>query len=459
MTRSLTSGDIVEIACTDLIAKTGQAVGRASGMVVYALGPVPGERARVRIESVKARYAVGELVELLDRSPDRADPFCSAFGACGGCQVQHLAYPAQLAWKRSIVENALLRLGGIAGARVGLPIGMRNPRAYRNKMALVVEEDSRFGFYAARTHDVVPVRTCPVVVPQLDGYIAELWDAARDPASAPAFLGVRHVVARAGAASGQAVVALSTGRASDTLPAAAGALAAHLPGAVGISNSFEPAGENAVMGRRNVTVHGSAEMEEAIDGVHFRVSAASFFQVNGEMVGRIFAYLRPQMEGIANVIDLYCGAGTFGLFYAKQGARVLGIEENPHAVREARANAVLNGVADRAAFVAGRVDASLRSKLGKDALKRADVVFLDPPRKGSDEATLGLVARARVPHIWYLSCNPATLARDVAFLLRGGYRLGAVQPFDMFPQTGHIEALAALQREDVEPLGFAPLDA
>jgi 23S rRNA (uracil1939-C5)-methyltransferase len=461
----LAPGDVVEITCTDLIAKTGQAVGRAEGMVVYVLGPVPGERARVRIETVKAKYAVGELVELLSRSPDRVEPFCAVFGACGGCQVQHLSYPAQLAWKRGIVENALRRLGGIEGAKVGFPIGMENPRNYRNKMALVVTHardaagDSpalpEFGFYAARSHDVVPIETCPIVTPQLDAAIGGFWDASRDPATVNAFAGAKHVVARAGLASGEAVVSVTTERASQTLTRLGAALAAKLPGVVGLGNSFEPPSENAVMGRRNVTVFGSSEMREAIDGVQFRVSPASFFQVNSEMVGKIFAYLAPVVPKVERIIDLYCGAGTFALYFAKAGARVIGIEENPHAIREAKANAELNGVAAGTAFVSGRVEATLRSKIGTDALAAAEVVFLDPPRKGSDEATLASILKARVPHVWYLSCNPATLARDLAFLIAGGYRLAEVQPFDMFPQTGHIEALASLHREDVAPLTFA----
>ena len=455
----LAPGDVVEVACTDLIAKTGQAVGRADGMVVYVLGPVPGERARVRIESVKAKYAVGELVELLTRSPDRVEPFCGVFGSCGGCQVQHVAYPAQLVWKRGIVENALRRLGGIEGANVGMPVGMANPRNYRNKMALVVTapagEPARFGFYAARSHDVVPIETCPIVMPQLDAAIGGFWDAARDPATARVFAGTEHVVARAGLSSGEAVVSLTTGRQSAAVAELGGALAAKLPGVVGVANSFEPASENAVMGRRNVTAFGSSEMHEEIDGVRFRVSPASFFQVNSEMVGKIFAYLAHQVPHVGRIIDLYCGAGTFALFFAKHGARVVGIEENPNAVREAKANAELNGVGGRTAFVSGRVEATLRSKVGGEALAAADVVFLDPPRKGSDEATLAAVVKARVPHVWYLSCNPATLARDLAQLIAGGYRLGAVQPFDMFPQTGHIEALASLHRADVAPLDFA----
>ena len=443
----LEPGDVVEIDCTDLIAKTGQAVGRADGMVVYVLGPVPGERARVRIETVKAKYAVAELLELLTTSEDRAEPFCPVFGVCGGCQVQHLAYPAQLRWKRDIVANALRRLGGIADADVLPTIGMELPRGYRNKMALVVDRSgptAGFGFYAARTHDVVPIETCPVVMPRLDGELAGLWAAALDPESAPAFEDARHVIARAAQSSGQSVLSITTERASRTLAAAAPALAAHLPDVVGIANSFEPPSENAVLGRRHTTVLGKAEMEEEIKGIRFRVSPASFFQVNGEMVGHIFAQLAPRVKPGARLVDLYCGAGTFALFFAKHGAEVVGIEENPNAVREARANAELNGVAQRTTFLTGRVDATLSSERGGKTLAEADVVFLDPPRKGTDQGTLEALRAAKVPQVWYLSCNPATLARDLAFLTAGGYRLGPVQPFDMFPQTGHIEALAVL---------------
>ena len=454
---SLAPGDVVEIECTDLIAKTGQAVGRASGMVVYVLGPVPGERARVRVESVKAKYAVAEVVELLTRSPDRREPFCPVFGACGGCQVQHYAYEAQLHWKYGIVENALRRIGGIANAPVAAPIGMAQPRAYRNKMAVVTTASTdgpTFGFYAARTHDIVPIQHCPIVVPELDRTLAGLWDAARDPATAPAFGGARHVIARTGRASGETVVSITSERPSVALPRYAATLAKKLPSTVGIANSFEPASENAVMGRKNQTVFGDASMREEIDGVAFRVSPASFFQVNSEMVGRIFSYLATNAASAGTIIDLYCGAGTFALFFAKHGANVLGIEENPHAVREAVANADLNGVSAQTTFLNARVEAMLRSPVGRKALADANVVFLDPPRKGSDEGTLAELVRARVPHVWYLSCNPATLARDLAQLIAGGYKLGAVQPFDMFPQTGHIEALASLHREDVEPLQF-----
>ncbi len=444
----LAAGDEFETDFGDLLAN-GQAVGRIGGMVVFVTGPLPGERARVRITLVKSTYAVGDLIELIDRSPDRATPFCDVFGICGGCQVQHLGYSAQLVWKRRLVRDALQRIGAVQDPQVAPTIGLDNPRAYRNKMSLVVEDVAgrrRFGFYQTRSHAVVPIVACPVVLPQLDSYIGDLESAAADPKSAPAFEGARHVIARAGRASAQAVLSVTTDRRSPALARAAPALAQHFKGLVGLGNSYEPASPNAVMGRKHATLAGTPEMNEDIDGVQFRVSPASFFQINSEMVGKIFAYLAPHVQTAPAIVDLYCGAGTFTLFFAKVGSRVMGIEENPHAVAEARQNAVLNGVQDRTTFVCGLVERVLNAGPGAGALRTADVVFLDPPRKGSDIATLNALAAAGVARIWYLSCNPATLARDVAQLAKCGYQLGVVQPFDMFPQTGHIEALAFLER-------------
>ncbi len=431
---------LYETAFTDLLSN-GQAVGRVGAMVAFVDGPLPGERARIRITQIKPKYAVGELVELLERSPERVEPFCPVFGTCGGCQVQHLGYAGQLAWKTRIVREALQRIGGIAEPPVLPAIGMDRPRAYRNKMALVAKGGS-FGFYKARSHDLVPIRECPIVLDSLDEQIANLWRARENPATAPALRDVRHVIARAAIATGDVVVSFTTDRGSPALGLAAKALAAAFPQAVGISNSFDPPSTNAVMGRSHRTLSGRADIAEAIEGVSFRVSPASFFQVNSAMVRKIFGYLRERVALPKKILDLYCGAGTFTLFFAKGGAAVVGVEENPHAIREARENAALNAVEANASFLAGRVDTVLGAGPGRAALEAADIVFLDPPRKGSDEATLALLARARVPEIWYLSCNPATLARDLAQLAAAGYIVESVQPFDMFPQTGHIEALA-----------------
>ena len=444
----LAPGTQLEVEFTDLMSN-GQAVGRSDGMVVFCFGPLPSERARVRIVAVKATYAVAEPVELLSESPSRVQPFCPVFGECGGCQVQHLAYPAQLAWKRDVVTAALQRIGDFRDPDVSATIGMPDPRGYRNKMSLVVrhrhgEPAPVLGFYRQRSHDVVPIDGCPIVMPRLSEYVGRMRDATRAPAAAAALKDARHVVARAAVSSGDAVVTITSARESASAKEAAPALLAQLPGAAGIVNSFDLSGENAILGRRSRAIAGRREIEETIAGIRYRVSAGSFFQVNVEMVARIFELLQPRLRTGMRLVDLYCGAGTFALFFAKHGCDVYGVEENVRAVEEARENAQLNGLPARARFRAGRTGETLARDEGRAALESADVAFLDPPRKGSDEATLSAIAAARVPSVWYLSCDPATLARDLKFLTAKGYALGSVQPFDLFPQTGHVEALATL---------------
>ena len=454
------AGDELDVAVTDLLAN-GQAVGRCDGVVVFCAGPLPGERARVAIALVKPKYAVAELRELLTQSPERVTPFCPVFGECGGCQVQHLRYDAQLQWKREVLRGALERIGGFRGADVRETIGMAVPRHYRNKMSLVASQRdgaTAFGFYRQRSHEVVPIEACPIVTEQLSGYVGRLTSlagaaGARGSAAefTNAFAEARHVVARDARASGEAVVTVTTARESAAVLRSGAALMAALPGVAGVTNSFELSSENAILGRKHRLAAGRAEIEESIGGVRYRVSAGSFFQVNVEIVGQIFEFLAPRLQVPRAIVDLYCGAGTFALYFARHGCDVFGVEESAQAVAEARANAELNGLQARVRFAAGRVEEVLRAGEGFAALRGAAAAFLDPPRKGSDEATLGAIAGAGVPEIWYLSCDPATLARDLKFLASKGYRLGAVQPFDMFPQTGHVEALAVLQRTDRQP--------
>jgi 23S rRNA (uracil1939-C5)-methyltransferase len=275
-----------------------------------------------------------------------------------------------------------------------------------------------------------------------------LQAAAAAPATAGAFSGVKHVVMRAGLTSSLGVLSLTTDRRSPAIAAAAPALAEQVPGVGGVSNSYELSNANAVIGRRMDFVWGEREMEETIEDVRFRVSPASFFQINGEMVAAIFRALGELLRPGVRVVDLYCGAGTFAIYFASRSARVVGIEENPSAVAEARRNAQLNGCEDRVTFVHGRVEGALGQGAGRSALRDAEVVFLDPPRKGSDETTLAALAAVGVPAIWYLSCNPATLARDLRYLADHGYEVGLVQPFDMFPQTGHVETLVTLTKKN-----------
>ena len=447
-------GHTVEVRINDLLAN-GQGVGRIDGVVVFVWGPLPGELARVRISEVKARYVVAQMLELLESSPDRVEPFCGVFGVCGGCQVQHLAYPAQLAWKQSVVKAALERIGSLEVPDVAFPIGMDEPRAYRNKMALVVEHrggEVELGFYEARSHDLVPITTCPIVEEPLQRDITALRACLTQPEGRALFADVRHLNIRRAHKNGQGVAALTTERLSPAVARGAEYLREQCKDLVGVSNSFDLAGENVILGKRNQLVAGEAQIEEQLNDLRFRVSVQSFFQVNSRMVEQIFAVLATLVQPNMRILDLYCGAGTFAIMFAKHGAYVLGFEENVRAIEEAHENAALNGVAERATFTAGRVEVLLREKRGRNALAISQVVFLDPPRKGCEETMLRALLESRVNEIWYLSCNPATLARDAAILAQGGFSIDLVQPFDMFPQTGHIEVLMRLRRTQVSAI-------
>jgi 23S rRNA (uracil1939-C5)-methyltransferase len=448
---ALQAGAELDLLFTDLLAN-GQGVGRAGGMVVFCFGPLPHERARVRITEVKPRYAVGEMIECLAEAPERAQPFCPVFGACGGCQLQHLAYSAQLEWKRQVVQNSLRRIGGFQNVEVGATVGMNDPRAYRNKMALVVDHrvsPPALGFYRQRSHDVVAIDACPIVRPPLDAALRRL-DALRTSVPVIGMLeDARHLVARCADASGEVVLTVTTERPSENAQRLAPTLANDVPNLVGVTNSFGLASANAILGRKHHVLDGKPEIDEAIGGVRYRVSAGSFFQVNVAMVERIFEFLEPFLRRPGAIVDLYCGVGTFALYFAKHGWKVVGIEENAAAVAEASANARLNGIEAEFSIVTGRVERIVGRSPVQKALRKADALFLDPPRKGADEVTLSAIAAARVPTLWYLSCDAATLARDLKFLVAKGYRLNTVQPFDMFPQTGHVETLVRLEYTDL----------
>jgi 23S rRNA (uracil1939-C5)-methyltransferase len=448
---TLGAGDELEIEFSDVLAN-GQGVGRASGIVVFCFGPLPRERARVRIAEVKQRYAVAEMLELLVESPERAVPFCPVFGTCGGCQLQHLAYAAQLKWKRDVVRNALARIGGLLDVEVGETIGMRDPRAYRNKMALVVDYRSNppaLGFYRQRSHEVVPIDACPIVTPPLDATLRQLLESRSQPGVSGMLGDARHLVARAAQSTSDVVLTVTSPRPIDGAAQLAPLVLREVPALSGLSNSYDVSSANAILGRQHRVLAGAGEIDETIGGVGYRISAGSFFQINVEVLGQIFEYMTPWLTQPGRILDLYCGAGTFALYFARHGWHVTGIEENSNAIAEAQANARRNQLDSRARFEAGRVEQRAATARMERMLREAGVVFLDPPRKGCDETVLAAIARAEVREIWYLSCDAATLARDLKFLLSKGYRLDVVQPFDMFPQTGHVETLVRLEHSGV----------
>jgi len=398
---------------------------------------------RVAVDAVKHNYVSAHAVEILEHSPERTASVCPVFPQCGGCQTLHVRYEAQLEWKRRMVADALTRLGGLPNVEVLPTIGAQliDGTRYRNKVSLVprlTAQSGEVGFYAARSHRVVPISHCPVLLPWLDDAVRELVAIVE---KTPSLLhGVRHIVARTGLARKTLVVAFSTGRRQPELAQHIGTLRKQVSGLTGIVESFDPASANAIFGRRFATLWGSPETIECVGQTNFNFGIASFFQINTTMLERIAARLLERLAGARRVVDLYCGVGTFAVMLGQRGVAVTGIESYREAVDEAAVNAAINGVTT-AAFEGAAVVEAVSGERGRTLLEDIDAAILDPPRRGCEPAVLRALAGVRVPRVEYLSCNPATLARDARLLVDAGYTLGTTTPFDMFPYTGHVEAL------------------
>lgn len=417
-------------------------------MVAFVTGGLPGERVRIAIDARKRKYVSAHATEIEQPSPDRIASICPVFPVCGGCQVLHLAYVAQLAWKRRLVSEALARLGGLQGIQVDevVATAASSGAGYRNKVSLVTQWRAgamRLGFYAARSHRVVPIERCPVLLPQLDAAVSRLVEFARD--APQAFSGTKHVVARTSATHPRLAVAFNGDAQSKSLGALSDELRQRLPQLTGLVNSWELDNENALFGTRVATLWGSPALEETVAGATLRFGIASFFQINTAILELIAQDVIRELTGAGRVVDLYCGVGTFGVILGVRGIATTGVEWFKPAFDECAANAASNGVVNAAFEHAGASEA-VSGERGRTLLRGADAVILDPPRKGCEPLVLEALASNGVPRILYISCNPATLARDAKLLVEQGYRLERVTPYDMFPQTGHVEAIAVFAR-------------
>jgi len=437
------------IVLDDLI-ENGQGVGRIDGLVAFVTGGLPGERVRIAVDEIKKNYAGAHVVAIEEASGDRVDPGCPVFPRCGGCQTLHLRYAAELAWKRRRVGEALARLGGVKSIDVAevvtaQPIDAPG-RGYRNKAALVCATEhgaARIGFYGARSHRLVPIRGCPVLVDRLQSTVERIIEFA--DASPDALRGVVHIVARASATGRELVVGFACRQANRDIGASVAELRLRIPELTGAVVTWDPASENAVFGRRSAVLWGSPVLRERVGGADFVFGLASFFQINTALLELLAARIVERLRGARRVVDLYCGVGTFAVLLGKAGIPATGVESSRAAVDEAAANAAQNGVTN-AAFECATAAQALSGDRGRTLLAGADAAIVDPPRKGCEDGVLSAIAAAGVPRLLYVSCNPATLARDAAILLGAGYAVRSVQPFDMFPRTGHIEVLAEFER-------------
>jgi len=452
-------GETITVEVTGL-SHAGEGVGRCQGAVVFLPEVVPGELVRAEVTEIRKGFARARLLEIIRPAPERQEPACALYGACGGCDLQHLAYPAQLRWKAQRVREALARIGGLTEPPVRETLGMDHPYHYRNKVHLQVglaEGRIVLGFYA-RGSRCVSVRdgqgagtACLLVDRELlclAGTVEELLNryGARVYAWQSRRGYLRHVVLRRARATGEGMVVLVTGREEWVQEAAfVDRLRAAAPEVVSVVRNINTAEAKEILGPENVVLAGSGTITEILGPLRFRLGAASFFQVNPVQALQLCRLVTDYaaLTGRETVLDVYCGVGTFGLFLAAGARRVVGIEAVPAAVADAQTNAALNGIGN-AAFRAGAAEVLIPALVAEGG--RPDVAVLDPPRRGCDRRVLAALADANVPRLVYVSCDPATLARDLGYLAARGYVVRDVQPVDMFPHTHHVECVAVADR-------------
>ena len=454
-------GETLGLICADLDDE-GAGVGAADGTRIHVAGALPGERVAAVVEHVSphARRAWARLATVEAPSAARVSPVCPAFGACGGCRLQHLAYPDQLAWKRDRVARAFAAHPPLANLPIDPCVASPRPLGYRNKSKLVVgraedRPDGRLilGAYAPRTHDLVDLAGCRITEPPLDETAAALRALVEGSGIRPyderALTGdLRHVVLRANHA-GRVLAVWVVARPLANGAELARSFRAARPEVMGVVEHENRTRGNAILseggptGERILDGDGEIEEEVSVNGriVRLKLSAGAFFQANRAVAGLAYAALERTLAVTAGerAVDAYCGVGGIALTLARSAREVVGIESHAGAVADATASAARNEIRN-ARFLAGDAAQSLAEIDG------ADVVVLNPPRKGCAPAVLTQIARLAPRAIAYLSCDPDTLARDLAVLASHGHRPTAVTPFDMLPHTPHVETLAILAR-------------
>lgn len=433
----------------------GEGIGKIEGYTMFVSGALPGERVRIKAVKVGKSYGYGKLLEVKKASPDRKIPLCPYFPRCGGCQLQHLSYPAQLDFKRKLVQDALQRIGGLEGVVVNETIGMKEPWNYRNKMQFPVGMNKNglaIGFYAPRSHDIIDMDRCYIHHPVNDKIISIVRDYINKfhipPYDEHSHEGIiRHIVSRTGFKSGEIMVIIVTK--GEELPYKDDlikSLTENIPQIKSIVQNINSKRTNVILGSQNKVLWGKAYIYDYIGDLKFKISPLSFFQVNPVQTEVLYktAVDYAGLTGRETVIDAYCGTGTISLFMARKAAKVLGVEVVPQAIEDAKQNARENRI-ENVEFQCGDAE-ELIPELFKQGLQ-PDVIVVDPPRKGCSEKLLEAIAYAKPDRIVYVSCNPATLARDLSYLSKNGYQVQKVQPVDMFAQTSHVESICLMSKK------------
>lgn len=448
--------DIVTLEIEDC-GIDGEGIGKADGFTVFVKDAVIGDTVRAKIMKAKKNYGYGRLLEILKPSPYRVEPKCPYARQCGGCQIQALAYDQQLAFKEAKVRGHLERIGGFTDLPMEPIIGMKEPYHYRNKAQFPVgrNKEGRIitGFYAGRTHTIIENRDCALGVSQnkevLDRVIAYMEKYGVAPYEEMNGKGlVRHILIRYGFFTGEVMVCIIAN--GTRLPHSEKLVESllEIPGMTSITLNVNRSRSNVILGEELKLLWGQTYITDKIGEVSYQISPLSFYQVNPLQTGKLYAKALEyaDLHGEETVWDLYCGIGTISLFLAQQAKFVRGVEIVPAAIEDARRNAELNGI-ENVEFFVGKAEEVLPREFEKNGVY-ADVIVVDPPRKGCDEVLLETILKMQPKRVVYVSCDSATLARDLRYLCGNGYRVEKVCPVDQFGNSVHIETVVGLQRID-----------
>ena len=452
------------------IGTGGEGIGKADGFTFFVKDAIVGDVIEAKVMKLKKNYGYARLMKVLTPSKDRVEPKCPVARQCGGCQIQEMRYEAQLAFKQKMVQNNLERIGGLSDFEMYPVIGMETPYAYRNKAQFPVGEDKDgnivIGFYAGRTHHIVEQTDCCIGAPE-NGEVLRKVKAYMQknqirPYNEEHHSGiVRHILIRTGYHTKEIMVCLIVNAAKASCLKNAEQLTEllrEIDGMTSIMVNYNTDKTNVILGRKSEVLWGQPYIEDYIGDVKYQISPQSFFQVNPMQTEKLYAKALEYagLTGNETVWDLYCGIGTISLFLAKNARKVYGVEIVPQAIEDARNNAKRNGI-DNAEFFVGKAEEvvpafyekALKQAQDSEAGKsiRPDVVVVDPPRKGCEEVLLETIVKMQPQRIVYVSCDSATLARDLKFLSANGYAVKKVQPVDQFGHSVHIETVVLLSHK------------
>ena len=438
------------------IGQGGVGIGKYEGFTVFVEGGLIQDKVKVRINKSKKNYAVGDIVEIIEKSPFRVDRICSDdLKDCGGCQIQELDYNKQLELKTNEVKQVISRIGKLENVEIHETIGMQSPCRYRNKAQFPIQNingSTAIGFYKKKSHDVIPTDMCVIqhdindkIIKIIKTYIQAYNVSIYNETTHTGVL--RHLVTKVGFTTNEVMVVLvANGTNLPHLNELASVLKENILGFKTLVLNVNKAKTNVILGKENKVIYGNGKINDYIGDLVFEISPLSFFQVNPVQTEVLYnkALEYAELKENDNVFDIYCGIGSISLFLAQKATKVYGIEIVEDAIKDAKINAKLNNL-NNVEFYVGKAEEVVPKMYSEG--KTANVVVVDPPRKGCDEKVLDTIVSMKPDRVVYVSCNPSTLARDLAYLDERGYKCVEIQPVDMFPHTMHVECCAKIVKK------------